>query len=147
MTLPTILLSVMSVTLPPLKPQPYKAPLDAARLADCIEAVENTPNHVVGLAGERSSFQVRRIVWEKYSTMPFRDASSSRAVCRAEVRRVALAHIDGLRVELARAGLPDTPFWVALSWSAGATATITGNASARKREYAHRCENIYHDRN
>lgn len=125
--------------------RPYRAPLDVPRLAEAIRLAEATPNEHVGAAGERSSWQITPAVWREHSSAPHWWASSERMVCRAETRRVVLRHLDRLRVRLAtaRPSLPDTPFYVALAWAAGPTATLTGTASGAKLEYAARAQNCY----
>lgn len=121
------------------------ASVDSLRMAMVIEQVENTKTEQVGGDGERSRFQITRGVWEKYSRFPFRDASSLRPHCRAEALRVALRHIDYIKATLSATNLPVNAYNVALAWNAGITATLTGTASARKRDYAKRAENLYHE--
>lgn len=137
-------LSLIAVHLPGMATaKPARPAIDLARMASAIEAVENTPNWKVGPYGERSRFQITRDVWQRHSSMPFEYASSSRIVCRAEVTRVAFAHIDWLRDRLAVHNLAETPYNVALAWGAGVTAAVRGTASAAKRGYADRARNIY----
>jgi hypothetical protein len=120
-----------------------KPPVDMVRMAGAIEAVENTPNEKVGLYGERSRFQITREVWQRHSAMPFEYASSNRLVCRAEVTRVAMEHLHWLRIRLAIHNIPETPYYIALAWGAGVAKTVSGTASANKRDYAQRAENLY----
>lgn len=124
---------------------PYREPLDLARMAECIRQVENSKLEHVGAAGERGLYQITPAVWHQHSSAPHHWASSSREVCRAETLRVVLAHLTHLRVQLAcqRPPFPDTPYFVALAWGAGATATIERTASAEKRSYAARAQNLY----
>lgn len=117
-------------------------PLDPDRMLRAIEQAENTPYYKVGRDGERSSYQITRAVWEKYSGFPFADASSNRLVARAEARRVARCHLDWLRVQLAQWEMPDRPYWVALAWNGGIGAVV-GNASPAKRDFASRCHQLY----
>lgn len=127
-------------------PLPYREPLSVQRMAEAIRHVENAKlESPPGPAGERGVYQITLAVWQQHSSAPHAWASSSREVCRAETYRVVLRHLDHLRVQLATAkpAIPDTPFFVALSWSAGAAATINRTSSDAKRDYAQRAQNCY----
>lgn len=127
---------------------PYSEPLSLERMADAIRQVENSKLEHIGAAGERGLYQITPAVWRQHSSAPHHWASSSREVCQAETLRVVLAHLTHLRVQLAcqRPPFPDTPYFVALAFCAGPTATTERTASDVKRDYAARAQACYFDR-
>lgn len=129
------------VSLPPIT-APTQA-IDLVRMVAAIETVENTRNDRIGRHGERSRLQITLAVWRQHSTWPFEHASSNRLVCRAEVTRVALRHLDWLSDQLTKAGMKVTPYLLALAYGAGLEATVKRTASAFKCDYAQRVLNVY----
>ena len=113
-------------------------------LLEAIEEVENTPNHYIGASGERSKYQITPTVWAMWSSKPFESASSSRLPDLQETYRVARHHIHHIRAALHAKEAPETPYLIALAWTAGLTAVLNDCASDRKKDYAQRVENIYH---
>jgi hypothetical protein len=118
--------------------------IDIPRLLKAIEYAENTPNHVIGPKGERSKYQITHTVWHMWSTKPHETASSNHLPDIQETTRVAKHHIHHLRSVLNQSEAPDTPYFIALSWTAGLHATLNDAASDRKRDYASRVETIYY---
>jgi hypothetical protein len=119
------------------------APLNVERLLWAIEQAENTPPHVIGAAGERSQYQIKESTWRIYSNLPFPCASSTHLADRMEVERVARAHLNQIRIALHAVEAEETPYLIALGWGAGIYAMTYDTASARKRDYAQRVENLY----
>lgn len=136
---------VSGFTPSPPKRDRHAEPLDSDRLLWAIEQAENTPHDRIGRHGERSSYQITAAVWAEHSTFPFRDASSNRLVCRAEARRVALRHLESIRVRLALWEIPDKPVWVALCWNGGINALLRNAATPATHDYARRVSNLYYD--
>ena len=118
--------------------------LDPDRLLWSIVQVENTPNHVIGGAGERSCYQITPAVWAQWSSQPHLIASSNQLTHRIETKKVAKAHIYHLRSQLTQLEAPETPYLIALAWTAGLSAVLNDTASPRKRDYASRVEAIYY---
>ena len=135
----------MNPNLPPPPPAivftlPRPAPLCLDRMADAIRAVEGAGVRQRGSRGEWGTFQIRPMVWRKYSRHLQWNASE------AEQRRVALCFLADIRAELVRNGFPDTPFFLGLAFTAGVRATVTRRANAAKASYAERAAAVYDDK-
>lgn len=123
---------------------PFTQTLNTTRLLWAIAEVENTPNHVIGAAGERSRYQIKYIVWRAHSSQPFAIASINTLSARQEVNRVARAHLSTITRALTQAGEPVSPYNLALCWTSGVSAALKGRATATKRDYAERVDALYH---
>jgi len=55
---------------------------------------------------------------------------------------VAVEHYEFLKRELLRAGVPATPYRIALAWNGGVEAAVLGRAPAAARDYAERVTNL-----
>lgn len=123
------------ITLPLLVP----APLDAERILDCIRAVENWDGRTAGRAGEWGHWQMRPKVWAHYSSVPQVRASPQ------EERRVAREHLAWIRKTLHGQAVKETPYAIALCWTAGTETVLRAAASPQKRDYATRARALYED--
>ncbi len=105
---------------------------------EAIHCVEN-PHNVTrpGLFGELGAYQFRESTWRQHTTVPF-----ARALDRDVSDMVAVRHYDYLKRGLERAGLPVTPYNIALAWNGGLDAAVRGCAPAAARDYAERVANI-----
>lgn len=94
----------------------------------------------IGLAGERSQYQIKRCVWETYSNVPFWRASQLRY--QDEARRVALCYIEDISNKLVRLGIEVSVQNIAARWNGG----ISKSRFSRKNlSYANRVTNVYDD--
>ena len=55
---------------------------------------------------------------------------------------VAIKHYEWLKRGLEGAGLPATPYYIALAWNGGLDAAVLGRAPAVARDYAERAANL-----
>ena len=108
---------------------------------EAIHRVEN-PRDVSrpGKYGELGAYQFRRSTWRMHTTMPF-----EKALDRAESEEVAVLHYEWLKRGLARNGVAQTPYNIALAWNAGLTSVIRGRSSRASHDYAQRVNNLAHD--
>ncbi len=105
---------------------------------EAIHHLENPRNLTrPGAKGELGAYQFRASTWRMYTSVPF-----SRALERRESDRVAVAHYEGLRRGLERAGLTATPYLIALAWNGGLAAAVNGRSPAVAHDYAHRAVNL-----
>ena len=113
------------------------------RLAKCIAEVETGQNDdAVGRAGERSKYQISRIVWEQH--FPGRAFIECYGINADEC---AIKHLSWLKQNLPR----NNHFWVVYAWNAGLTNTRIAMSKAitypPSYEFAEHVENLYNDRN
>lgn len=128
----------------PAKPSP-KEKMDVACMMTAISAVENTRYDQIGMAGERSTFQLTRTVWLTHSDLPFEIASQNDAKSLAEVRRVVQAHIAWCRARFPRLHYPNTPYHVFLVYKAGFERCLLNKVRTKDVEYAKRANNVYEE--
>ncbi len=93
--------------------------VNVERLISAIKAVENSPRHSVGEAGERSEYQITQDVWSQHSHFPHDWASGDDHVCTEETQRVMRKHIDWIESQLAKRGDTITPYAIGAIWHAG----------------------------
>lgn len=111
---------------------------DRATTLNAIHALENPGNvQRPGLRGELGAYQFREMTWRMHTTMPF-----ARAVNRRESDAVAVLHYEWLKRGLQRAGMPATPYMIALAWNSGLFAAISGQSPGRAHDYAKRATNL-----
>lgn len=115
--------------------------LDASDRWETLQAihwVENPSNDPApGPYGELGAYQFRRSTWKSYTTKPFEYARE-----RKHADEVAIKHYEWLKRGFERAGVPATPYRIALAWNAGLTATLKGRAPQSSHRYAKRVTNI-----
>lgn len=100
-----------------------------------VENPRNSPK--AGPCGELGAYQFREKTWKMHTQVPFK-----LAVNRSHSDEVAVRHYEWIKRGLVRAGLPVTPYNVALAWNGGLTATIKGRVPAATRDYAERVNNL-----
>jgi len=105
---------------------------------EAIHQIEN-PRELTrpGTRGELGAYQFRETTWRMHSSQPF-----SRALDRAQSDRVAVQHYEWLKKGLERAGLPVTPYNIALAWNGGLEAVVLGRVVAASHDYARRAETL-----
>ncbi len=92
-----------------------------------------------GDAGELGYHRITPGVWAQHTTAPFIWAGTDEAL----ELWVAQRHLDWLeRGLLAQHPRPVSPYWLALAWNAGLTATLRGETTAAQRDYAQRVQNL-----
>jgi len=72
-----------------------------------------------------------------YTTVPF-----MRALDRHASDDVAVKHYEWLKHGLESAGLPATPYNIALAWNGGLDAAVLGRSPAVAHDYAQRAANL-----
>ena len=72
------------------------------------------PCRKIGKAGERSAWQIKKVVWVKYTHAPFESASTNATLASV----VAALHIQSLREIAEKKRLPVT-FSIACAWNCG----------------------------
>ena len=106
-----------------------------------LEAIRNleNPRNLTrpGPRGELGAYQFRAETWRMHTAEPF-----ARALDRASSDRVAERHYEWIRRGLARAGLPASPYNIALAWNSGLGAVVSGRAPRVAHRYAERAENL-----
>lgn len=100
-----------------------------------VENPNNSPRP--GPCGELGAYQFREGTWRMHTQVPFRHA-----VDRQHSDAVAVRHYDWIKRGLVRAGLPVTPYTVALAWNGGLAAAVRGRVSPATRNYAERVSNL-----
>lgn len=105
---------------------------------EAIHQIEN-PRELTrpGTRGELGAYQFRETTWRMHSSQPF-----ARALDRAQSDRVAVQHYEWLKKGLERAGLPVTPYNIALAWNGGLEAVVLGRVVAASHDYARRAETL-----
>lgn len=110
-------------------------------LLDGICEVETSGRYwKIGRAGERSQYQIKRVVWERYSNLPFWKASQS--VHQPEAKRVALCYIIEISNKLDRVNIENTVWNIAVRWNGGISRS---RFTSFHRGYANRVNNLYTD--
>lgn len=121
-------------------PEPPKLDVDAMLYA--IRQCENWDGKTEGAAKEWTAYQFTPAVWQhtrigKTKTMRQATPSEHHAAAREELlfrmASLAINHIEPTVCNLA------------LSWTAGVSATINGTASEAKKRYALKCVALYQD--
>jgi hypothetical protein len=108
---------------------------------DAINRIENPLNSMrPGKFGELGPYQFRRGTWKMHTDVPF-----ERALDRAQSEEIAIRHYEWIRRGLARNGLPQTPYYIALAWNGGLTSVIRNRSSRAARDYAERVSNLVSD--
>lgn len=106
-----------------------------------LEAIHNleNPRNLMrpGPRGELGAYQFRESTWRAYTTEPF-----ARALDRARSDYVATQHYEWLKRRLEMAGVPVTPYTIALAWNGGVSAAINRRSPAAARNYAERAANL-----
>lgn len=88
----------------------------------------------IGRDGEFTAYQFKLSTWQAYT----RQSPAAAAKRPALADEVAARHLSWLRERLKKAGLPVTPYALALAWNAGARTVIEGRTLPRHRDYAER---------
>ena len=105
---------------------------------EAIHHLENPRNlSRPGPAGELGAYQFRSATWRMHTTRPFQQALNREA---SDV--VAVKHYDWLKRGLEKAGLPATPYNIALAWNGGLSAVLAGRAPSIAHDYASRAANL-----
>jgi len=100
-----------------------------------VENPHDSPK--AGPCGELGAYQFRENTWRMHTQVPFK-----LAIDRTHSDEVAVRHYEWIKRGLIRAGLPVTPYNVALAWNDGLAATIKGRVPAATRNYAERVNNL-----
>jgi hypothetical protein len=122
-----------------------KDDLETASLMTAIAAVENSRYDQIGMAGERSPYQITSTVWLTHSELSFLLASEDTGRSRDEVRRVVKNHLAWIRCRLPRLHYPASPYSIALVWKAGFGRCLTHKVRTQDVEYAKRVANVYEE--
>lgn len=105
---------------------------------EAIHQLENPRNLTrPGRYGELGAYQFRPSTWRMHTQVPFQ-----RALDRDMSDLIAVRHYDWLQRNLEAAGVPASPYNIALAWNGGLNATIAGRASAAAHNYASRAVNL-----
>lgn len=105
---------------------------------EAIHKLENPRNLTKpGRHGELGAYQFRPSTWRMHTTVPF-----SRALDRSTSDEVAIKHYEWLTRGLRSAGMPVTPYNIALAWNSGLTATVKGRSPRVAHQYAERAMNL-----
>ena len=106
-----------------------------------LEAIHNLENPQnlprPGARGELGAYQFRASTWHLHTNTPF-----SAAIDRQASDEVAMQHYEYLRKGLEAAGIPVTPYTIALAWNSGLGAATSGRAPAAAHDYAQRATNL-----
>lgn len=105
---------------------------------EAIHHLEN-PTNVTrpGAYGELGAYQFRPTTWRMHTRVPFHRAND-----RSVSDVVAVKHYDWLKRGLEKAGMPATPYNIALAWNGGLSAVVAGTAPAVAHDYASRAANL-----
>jgi hypothetical protein len=111
---------------------------DERATLEAIRQVEN-PRELTrpGASGELGPWQFKAATWRMHTSKPHR-----LALDRDEALRVALLHHAWICRGLAKAGLPQDAYHVALAWNSGLHATVHRRSPARAHRYAERVANL-----
>ncbi len=90
-----------------------------------------------GPRGELGAYQFRLATWRMHTRESFQ-----RALDRPVSDSVANKHYDWLKRGLEGAGLPATPYHIALAWNGGLSAAIAGKSPLAAHDYAARAANL-----
>lgn len=103
-----------------------------------INQLENPRNLAKpGPLGELGAYQFRANTWRMHTNVPF-----ERAIDRRVSDEVAAKHYAYLKRGLERAGLPATPYNIALAWNSGLRHVVKGTAPRVAHNYAERASNL-----
>ena len=112
-----------------------------AETLDAIHRVENPLNLTrPGKFGELGAYQFRIGTWKMHTDLPFENALN-----RAQAEEVAIKHYEWIKRGLARNGLPQTPYNIALAWNGGLGSVIRGRLTPGAKDYAERVSNLVTD--
>jgi hypothetical protein len=112
-----------------------------AETLDAIHRVENPLNLTrPGKFGELGAYQFRIGTWKMHTDLPF-----EYALDRAQAEEVAIKHYEWIKRGLARNGLPQTPYNIALAWNGGLGSVIRGRLTPSAQDYAERVSNLVAD--
>ena len=100
-----------------------------------VENPHDSPK--AGPCGELGAYQFREKTWRMHTPVPFK-----LAIDRSHSDAVAVRHYEWIKRGLVRAGLPVTPYNVALAWNGGLAATVRGRVPDATRKYAERVNNL-----
>lgn len=133
-----LLLTTIFCSVSTIKASTY---IDYDVLLNGICAVETAGRYwKIGAAGERSQYQIKRVVWEMYSNVPFWRASQLSQ--QVEAKRVAMCYISEISKKLNRIGAEINVWNIAVRWNGGISRS---HFSSRNRNYATRVNNLYVD--
>jgi len=90
-----------------------------------------------GTRGELGAYQFRSSTWRMYTNVPF-----TQALNRETSDLVAVKHYEWLKHGLEAAGMPATPYNIALAWNSGLAAATAGTSPLVARRYAERAANL-----
>lgn len=90
-----------------------------------------------GPCGELGAYQFREQTWRMHTNLPF-----ARALDRRTSDFVAVKHYDWIKRGLESAGVPASPYAIALAWNGGLDRAVRGKSCAATRDYAERVANI-----
>src|SRR6185295_13837375 len=91
---------------------------------EAIHHLENPRNLTrPGAFGELGAYQFRPSTWRMHTSVPFERAND-----RTASDMVAVKHYDWIKRGLESAGVPATPYNIALAWNGGLGAVIAGKA-------------------
>jgi hypothetical protein len=108
---------------------------------DAIHRVENPLNLTrPGKFGELGAYQFRQGTWKMHTDLPF-----ELALDRVQSEEIAIRHYEWIKRGLARHGLPQTPYYIAMAWNGGLSSVIRGRSSIAARDYAERVSNLVAD--
>ena len=115
--------------------------IDAASRAATLEAIhklENPRNSPKpGRHGELGPYQFRAATWRMHTSLPF-----SQALDRETSNSIAIKHYEWIKRGLETAGLPATPYNIALAWNSGLKAVTSGRSPRVAHDYAQRAANL-----
>lgn len=112
-----------------------------AETLDAIHRVENPLNSTrPGKFGELGAYQFRASTWQMHTKLPF-----ERALDRVHSEAVAILHYEWIKRGLARNGIAQTPYYIALAWNGGLSSVVRGRSSSAAQNYAQRVTNLVVD--
>jgi hypothetical protein len=105
---------------------------------EAIHQLENPHDRPTpGPCGELGAYQFRESTWRMHTSTPF-----ARALDRRASDDVAVKHYEWLKRGLERAGVPVTPYYIALAWNGGLSAVVHGRSPRVACDYAERAANL-----
>jgi hypothetical protein len=114
---------------------------EAASRSAILEAIHNLENPrnstKPGRHGELGAYQFRASTWRMYTSLPF-----SHALNRDTSDAIAIKHLEWIKRGLEAAHVPATPYYIALAWNSGLSATISGRSPRVAHDYALRASNL-----
>jgi hypothetical protein len=120
------------------------AQVNASSRSETLEAIHRIENprdlSRPGKYGELGAYQFRQGTWHMHTTLPF-----EKALDRTESEQIAVKHYEWLRRGLARNGVAQTPYNIALAWNAGLSSVVRGRTSRASHDYAQRVSNLATD--